>query len=396
MKDIDLQIIKNNVVDLITEEELVEKARQKRPLRIKLGADPTSPDLHLGHAVVLHKMREFQEMGHHVIFVIGDFTAMIGDPSGRNKVRKPMTVEQVKENSQTYVDQVSKILDISKAEIRYNSEWLSKIDMYDLIKMMSQFTLSQILERDDFTKRFTNQIPIFMHEFLYPIMQGYDSVAIEADLEMGGTDQKFNFLLARELQIYFHQKPQAILTMPLLVGTDGTAKMSKSLGNYIGLTDDPVNMFGKIMSIPDTLIPTYYQLALNYTSFQQAEINAKMESTNPMNLKMRLAYLITKKYHTEIDAEKAQESFISIHRKHEIPLEIPTFTIQAVKTIRLTDFMVEAKLASSKTEAKRLIQQGGVEINNKKILDPFYEFELINDLVVKSGKRSFIKIKIVS
>jgi len=390
----DFRTIKNNAVDFITEEELVEKTKQNRPLRIKLGADPTSPDLHLGHAVVLHKMREFQEMGHHVIFVIGDFTAMIGDPSGRNKVRKPMTPEQVKINSQTYVDQVSKILDITKAEIRYNSEWLSKITMYDLIKMMSQFTLSQILERDDFTKRYSTQIPIFMHEFLYPIMQGYDSVAVEADLEMGGTDQKFNFLLARELQIYFHQSPQAILTMPLLVGTDGTAKMSKSLGNYIGITDDPVNMFGKAMSIPDSLISTYFKLALNFNELQVKEINKALETENPMVYKMKLAKMITEKYHSQDEANKAYENFISVHRNHEAPKEIPIHIVQDTKNYKLVDILIDAKLSLSKGEAKRLIQQGGVEVNSVKITDPFAEILPENGMVIKSGKRHFIQIKI--
>jgi tyrosyl-tRNA synthetase len=394
MLSIDFSAIKNNVVDLITEEELIEKAKQGRPLRIKLGADPTSPDLHLGHAVVLHKMREFQEMGHHVIFVIGDFTAMIGDPSGRNKVRKPMTPEQVKTNSQTYVDQVSKILNISKAEIRYNSEWLSKINMYDLIKMMSQFTLSQILERDDFTKRYTNQIPIFMHEFLYPIMQGYDSVAIEADLEMGGTDQKFNFLLARELQIYFNQLPQAILTMPLLVGTDGVQKMSKSLGNYIGITDDPINMFGKVMSIPDSLIVNYFQLTLNYNDSQIKEIKQALENENPMVYKMKLAKLITEKYHSMEEAQKASENFISIHRNHETPKDLPIYPLLEPQNCKLIDFLMDAKLVSSKGEARRLIQQGGVEVNGVKKTDPFTEILLENDLVIKSGKRNFIQIKI--
>ena len=394
MLSTDFRTIKNNVVDFITEEELIEKTKQNRPLRIKLGADPTSPDLHLGHAVVLHKMREFQEMGHHVIFVIGDFTAMIGDPSGRNKVRKPMTPEQVKINSQTYVDQVSKILDISKAEIRYNSEWLSKITMYDLIKMMSQFTLSQILERDDFTKRYSTQIPIFMHEFLYPIMQGYDSVAVEADLEMGGTDQKFNFLLARELQIYFHQSPQAILTMPLLVGTDGTAKMSKSLGNYIGITDDPVNMFGKVMSIPDSLISTYFKLALNFNELQVKDINQVLETENPMIYKMKLAKMITEKYHSQEEANKAYENFISVHRNHEAPKEIPVHIIQGKKISKLVDILIDAKLSLSKGEAKRLIQQGGVEVNSVKITDPFAEILPENGMVIKSGKRHFIQIKI--
>jgi tyrosyl-tRNA synthetase len=394
MVSTDYSIIQKNVIDLITQEELKEKAKQGRPLRIKLGADPTSPDLHLGHAVVLHKMREFQEMGHHVIFVIGDFTAMIGDPSGRNKVRKPMTQEQIKTNSKTYVDQVSKILDITKAEIRYNSEWLSKINMYDLIKMMSQFTLSQILERDDFTKRYTNQIPIFMHEFLYPIMQGYDSVAIEADLEMGGTDQKFNFLLARELQLYFNQLPQAILTMPLLVGTDGVQKMSKSLENYIGLTDDPINMFGKVMSIPDSLIVNYFQLTLNYNDSQIKEIKQALENENPMVYKMKLAKLITEKYHSEEKAEKACENFISIHRNHETPKDLPIYPLLEPRNCKLIDFLIDAKLVISKGDARRLIQQGGVEVNGVKKTDPFSEILLENDLIIKSGKRNFIQIKI--
>lgn len=383
---------KKNAVDCIDEQEMQEKLQYNRPLRIKLGADPTSPDLHIGHAVVLEKLRQFQEHGHTVIFVIGDFTAMIGDPSGRNKVRKPLTMEEIQQNAQTYVKQVSKILDVKKAEIRYNSEWLSKISMEELIRLLAQFTLSQILERDDFHKRFNGEIPIFFHEFMYPFMQAYDSVAIRADVELGGSDQTFNLLLGRDVQEFYHQPRQCILTMPLLVGLDGQAKMSKSLNNYVGIIEDPIMMYGKLMSIPDPLIADYYQLVLGYSGQDLESVKIALQSENPMDWKMRLAREITLKYHDQKQAQIAEEHFVHVHRKHDIPQEIPAFIIPQPKEVKVVDFLFEAKLVASKNDGRRLIEQNGLEINGDKITDIQAMVILQDNMIWKAGKRKFLKI----
>ena len=299
-----LDKIKKNTVDFVTEEELLKKLSSKKSLKIKLGADPTAPDLHLGHAVVLEKLKDFQDLGHEIIFVIGDFTALIGDPSGRSKVRKALSKAEIEQNAKTYVSQVSKILDVSKIQIRYNSEWLSKIDLSELIKIMSNFTIARIIERDDFSKRYKQNTPIYMHEFLYPLLQAYDSVAIGADVELGGTDQKFNLLLGREMQTLFSQEEQVIITLPLLVGTDGSLKMSKSYGNYIGITEDPITMYGKVMSIPDNLILDYFKLVLCYDDNKLSVISESLKIENPMKLKMKLAKEIVTKYHSEEDSQK--------------------------------------------------------------------------------------------
>jgi tyrosyl-tRNA synthetase len=389
----ELELIRKNTVDFIGADELYRRAQAGKPLRIKYGADPSAPDLHLGHYVPISKLKQFQDMGHTIVFIIGDFTASIGDPTGRSKVRKALTSEQIKKNAKTYFEQVGKVLDLNKTEIRYNSEWSTVLSMNELLTMMAHFTLSQILERDDFTKRFTSQTPIFLHEFMYPLMQAYDSVAIKADLELGGSDQLFNFLLARELQIFYGQKPQSVLTMPLLVGTDGANKMSKSLGNYVGLTEDPVQMFGKIMSIPDDLILPYYRLILQSEETVLHDIQSNIQQGhNPMEFKLDLATKITKKFYSSEEAKNASDHFIKVHSKKEIPIDIPEISIDTSIPVKIFEFITEHQMAPSKSEAKRIITGGGVSINGDKISDPFTEITFSKGDIVKVGKRKFLKI----
>jgi len=389
-----LDKIKKNTVDFVTEEELLKKLSSKKSLKIKLGADPTAPDLHLGHAVVLEKLKDFQDLGHEIIFVIGDFTALIGDPSGRSKVRKALSKEEIEQNAKTYVSQVSKILDVSKIQIRYNSEWLSKIDLSELIKIMSNFTIARIIERDDFSKRYKQNTPIYMHEFLYPLLQAYDSVAIGADVELGGTDQKFNLLLGREMQTLFSQEEQVIITLPLLVGTDGSLKMSKSYGNYIGITEDPITMYGKVMSIPDNLILDYFKLVLCYDENKLSVISESLKIENPMKLKMKLAKEIVTKYHSEKDSQKAEEMFTKIHREHSLPTELEEYIYKGPLQIKAFELINVLNLSPSKSEAKRMILQGGLEVNGEKITDPFFTLNVKNDMIIKLGKRKFVKIRI--
>ncbi|HOJ15776.1 MAG TPA: tyrosine--tRNA ligase [Caldisericia bacterium] len=389
-----LDKIKKNTVDFVSEEELLKKLSSKKSLKIKLGADPTAPDLHLGHAVVLEKLKDFQDLGHEIIFVIGDFTALIGDPSGRSKVRKALSKEEIEQNAKTYVSQVSKILDVSKIQIRYNSEWLSKIDLSELIKIMSNFTIARIIERDDFSKRYKQNTPIYMHEFLYPLLQAYDSVAIEADVELGGTDQKFNLLLGREMQTLFSQEEQVIITLPLLVGTDGSLKMSKSYGNYIGITEDPITMYGKVMSIPDNLILDYFKLVLCYDENKLSVISESLKIENPMKLKMKLAKEIVTKYHSEKDSQKAEEMFTKIHREHSLPTELEEYIYKGPLQVKAYELINVLNLSPSKSEAKRMILQGGLEVNGEKITDPFFTLNVKNDMIIKLGKRKFVKIRI--
>jgi len=391
-----LDKIKKNTVDFVTEEELSKKLSSKKSLKIKLGADPTAPDLHLGHAVVLEKLKDFQDLGHEIIFVIGDFTALIGDPSGRSKVRKALSKEEIEQNAKTYVSQVSKILDVSKIQIRYNSEWLSKIDLSELIKIMSNFTIARIIERDDFSKRYKQNTPIYMHEFLYPLLQAYDSVAIGADVELGGTDQKFNLLLGREMQTLFSQEEQVIITLPLLVGTDGSLKMSKSYGNYIGITEDPITMYGKVMSIPDNLILDYFKLVLCYDDNKLSVISESLKIENPMKLKMKLAKEIVTKYHSEEDSQKAEEMFTKVHREHSLPTELEEYIYKGPLQIKAFELINVLNLSPSKSEAKRMILQGGLEVNGEKITDPFFTLNVKNDMIIKLGKRKFVKIRIQS
>ncbi len=390
--------IKDKTVEIINDDELKDRLSKGKKLRIKLGADPTAPDLHLGHYVVLRKLRDFQELGHTVVFIIGDFTALIGDPSGRSKTRPPLTREQIKENAKTYFEQVFKILDKDKTEIHFNSEWLSKIDLEKWIRISSKFTVARILERDDFLNRYKSGIPIFFHEFFYPVMQAYDSVAIEADVELGGTDQKFNLMMGRRLQEAFDMEPQIAVIMPILRGLDGVKKMSKSLGNYVGITEDPDSMFGKIMSIPDELIAEYYFLVLNKSEEEAKEIEEMVKSgkVNPMNLKMELAKGIVELFHSKDEALKAEENFRKVFSKKEIPDDIEELDVSEFAKngeLDLVGLLFGKGFAKSKSEARRLIKQGGVKINDKKHTDPKTPAPFKPGDVLKVGKRKFFKLK---
>ncbi len=391
--------IKNKTLEIINENELKERLNSGKKLRVKLGADPTAPDLHLGHYVVLRKLRDFQELGHTVVFIIGDFTALIGDPSGRSKTRPPLTREQIEENAKTYFEQVFSMLDKDKTEIHFNSEWLSKIDLEEWIKISSRFTVARILERDDFLNRYKAGVPIFFHEFFYPVMQAYDSVAIKADVELGGSDQKFNLMMGRKLQETYEIPPQIAMIMPILRGLDGVKKMSKSLGNYVGITEDANSMYGKIMSIPDELISEYYFLILDKSEKEVKEIDQiiKNGTENPMKLKMKLAFEIAKLFHSEEEAQKAEENFKKVFSNREIPNdieELPVTNILENGLLDIVKLLARNKIVKSKSEARRLIQQGAVKINGQKILDFKLPVKVSDGDILKVGKRKFFKIKI--
>jgi len=394
-----LKKIKDGAVEIISIDELEKRLASGKKLRIKLGADPTAPDLHLGHYVVLRKLRDFQELGHTVVFIIGDFTALIGDPSGRSKTRPPLSREQIEENAKTYFEQVFKILDKSKTEIHFNSEWLSKISLEQLIRIASKFTIARILERDDFLTRYESGIPIFFHEFFYPIMQAYDSVAIKADVELGGTDQKFNLLMGRKLQESMNMAPQVAIIMPLLRGTNGIKKMSKSLKNYVGITEDPDTMFGKVMSIPDTLISEYYFLILQKPEKKSKEIDKIIQDgkENPMKLKIQLAKEIVTLFHSQEDANIAEENFKNIFSKKELPenmkeLDISKFIRDG--KVNIVVMLNEKDIVKSKSDAKRLIQQGGIQVNGEKVKDFKNLVPLKKGDVIKVGKLKFFRITI--
>jgi len=389
-----LKKLKRNTVDLVTEEELMEKLKENRPLRVKLGVDPSRPDLHLGHLVVLRKLREFQDMGHTVVLIIGDFTARIGDPSGRSQIRPMLSAEEVKENAKTYSEQAFKVLDEEKTELRYNSEWLETLNFEDVIRLTAKFTVARMIERDDFAKRLKAGEPLSVSELLYPIAQAYDSVMINADVELGGTDQLFNLLVGRKLQQDFGQKPQIVMTMPLIEGTDGHLKMSKSYDNYIAFNDQPDEMYGKLMSIPDDLILKYMRLLTDISDEEIEEYRIKMEGKeiNPRDVKMKLAREIVSFFYGETEAEKAQENFIRVFRERKLPREMQEITVNVSKK-SIVDLLFESKIVSSRSEAKRLITQGGVRINGEKIIDPFAELEIKNGMVLQVGKRRFFKIK---
>lgn len=394
----ELEILTSNVVEIIPEnglEEKLKKAREEgRPLRVKLGADPSAPDLHLGHAVVLRKLKQFQDLGHQVVFIIGDFTARIGDPSGRSEARKPLTPEQVKKNALTYQEQVGKILDISKAEIRYQEEWFGGMKLEDVLVLTSKYTLARMLERDDFAQRFKEQRPIFLHEIMYPLLQAYDSVAIKADIELGGTDQKFNLIVGREIQREYGLEPQVAMLMPILEGLDGRQKMSKSLGNYIGLTEPPNQMYGKVMSIPDELIIRYFELATELSKEEIREIERKMKEgiLNPRDAKARLAREIVKIYHGEEASIRAEEEFNRIFRNKELPEEVQEVIINEPK-IWIVKLLTLVGAAKSNSEAKRLISQGAVEINGTRIEDINTDIEIDKPFILRVGKHFFRRIK---
>ncbi|KAF2955631.1 tyrosine--tRNA ligase [Marinitoga sp. 38H-ov] len=386
-------IIKRNTIDFITDEDLKERLKSKKILRVKLGVDPSRPDLHLGHAVVLKKLREFQDLGHQVVLIIGDFTARIGDPSGRSKTRPMLTKEEVEKNAESYKKQAFKILDPEKTEIRYNSEWLDKLTFYDVIKLSSNYTVARMLERDDFAKRLANNEPISISEFMYPLAQAYDSVMIEADVEIGGTDQLFNLLVGRKMQEAYGQKPQIVLTMPIIEGTDGNLKMSKSYDNYIAFEDEPFDMYGKVMSIPDTLILKYMRLATDIPEERILEYEEKMKnnSINPRDIKMVLAFEIVRFFHGEEKANYAQNEFIKVFQKKDIPDEMDEILVE--KSISAVDLLLKTNSVSSKSEAKRLINQGAVKLNDEKINDPFQLLVINGDEILRIGKRRFFKLK---
>jgi tyrosyl-tRNA synthetase len=395
--DEQLSFLKKGAVDLIREEDLKAKleksAKTGKPLRVKLGADPTAPDIHLGHTVVIRKLRAFQDLGHTVIFLIGDFTGMIGDPSGKSVTRPPLSREEIAANAETYKAQIFKLLDPEKTEIRFNSEWFDKFGAADFVKLCSHTTVKQILERDDFQKRMDEQKPIALHELLYPLVQGYDSVALEADVELGGTDQKFNLLVGRDLQREYNQEPQVIMTTPLLEGLDGVNKMSKSLNNYIGIDEEPNEMFGKVMSISDDLMWKYYELMTDQTVDEINTLKFKCESgeENPRNLKVALAKSIISDFHSEQAANEAESEFNRRFVNKEIPDEIDEKVIPA-GSYKLVDLLTETNLATSKGEAKRLIIQGGVKVNGEKKTDTNCVLELNGETLLQVGKLKFMKI----
>ncbi len=384
--------IKRGVDELIPEAELIEKLKEGRPLRIKLGADPTAPDIHLGHTVILNKLRVFQELGHDVTFLIGDFTGMVGDPTGKNTTRPPLTREDVLANAETYKEQVFKILDPAKTKIAFNSDWLNELGAAGMIKLAANQTVARMLERDDFKKRYADGRPIAIHEFMYPLLQGYDSVAMETDVELGGTDQKFNLLMGRELQKAHGQKPQTVLTMPLLVGLDGEKKMSKSAHNYIGVSEAPSEMFGKIMSISDDLMWNYYEL-LSFRPLEEIEqfksdiANGK----NPRDVKILLAKEIIARFHSEADAEAAEQEFINRFQKGAMPDEMPEFTFEA--GIAIANLLKEAALVNSTSDAMRMIRQGAAKQDGEKLEDTKY-VPAAGTYVFQVGKRKFARVTV--
>lgn len=383
-----LDIIKQGIVQIVSEKELIHKIERGKPLCVKYGADPSAPDIHLGHTVPLKKLRQFQDLGHEVTFIIGDFTAMIGDPSGRSEIRKPLSPEEIEKNARTYKEQVFKILDPKKTKVVYNSHWLSKLKLRDVVELTAKYTVARILERDDFLKRYKEGQPISMVEFLYPLLQGYDSVEIKADIELGGTDQTFNLLVSREIQREYGQEPQVIVTMPILEGTDGVNKMSKSLGNYIGVNEPPKDMYGKIMSVSDNLMWRYYELLV---SLNEGELE-ELKNQHPMDAKKKLAHYIVTQYWSKIDADKAWSEFEKVFSKRETPEEIPELIVK--DNINIVNLLRNTGVVPSNNEARRLIQQGGVEIDGQKVTDINLNLEPKEGTVIKIGKRNFFKLKV--
>jgi tyrosyl-tRNA synthetase len=391
--------IKRGIVDLISEEELAKKIEKaiaaKKPLIIKFGADPSTSDLHIGHGVVLRKLRAFQDLGHQAVLIIGDFTAMIGDPTGRSKTRPMLTIEETKKNALSYVEQVGKLVDLPTLGIRYNSEWLGTMNFADVIRLAGTYTVSQMLEREDFHKRWDEEQPISLHEMLYPLAQGYDSVAIRSDVELGGTDQKFNLLVGRELQRHFQITPQSVITTPLIEGTDGERKMSKSYGNSINFTDSPDDMFGKTMSIPDTLIHKYFVYTTNAKDLDAIKASLESGKENPRDLKVRLAKEIIAGFYDTEKADEAYERFKTMFVKKEIPDDIPEFSLGSNSAIGLVDLMAEHSLAPSRSEARRLIEAGAVTLSGEKVSDPKALLTpTVDGVVLKVGKRKYLKVKI--
>lgn len=393
--DKQLEQIKRGCAELIDEGELRKKLEKGRPLRVKAGFDPTAPDLHLGHTVLIQKMRHFQQLGHQVIFLIGDFTGRIGDPSGKNETRPPLTQEQVLANAETYKEQVFKILDPEKTEIRFNDEWFSKFGASDFIRLASRYTVARMLERDDFENRFKDQRPIAIHEFLYPLVQGYDSVALEADVELGGTDQKFNLLMGRHIQSQEGMESQCVLTMPLLEGLDGVQKMSKSLGNYVGITDAPSDMFGKLMSVSDELMWRYYELLSDLSLDEVAALRTQVETgeLHPKKAKEKLAYEMVARFHGEAEAEEALAGFNAVFQQGGVPDDAPSYECAAGDDSRPVAFLADAGLCKSRGEARRLIAQGALSVDGEKAADPEAALAA-GEYVIKLGKKRFLKLTV--
>jgi tyrosyl-tRNA synthetase len=396
--DEQLSYLKKGTVDVIREEDLRSKlersAKTGKALRVKLGLDPTAPDIHVGHTVVIRKLKAFQDLGHTVIFLIGDFTGMIGDPSGRNVMRPPLSREQINANAETYQKQMFKVLDPEKTELRFNGEWMDKFTAADFVKLTAKTTVKQILERDDFDKRMKEEKPISLHELLYPLVQGYDSVALESDVELGGTDQKFNLLMGRNLQREFEQEPQVIMTTPLLEGLDGVQKMSKSLGNYIGIEEPAGEMFGKVMSISDELMWRYYELLTDFSPSDISNLRSQIEKgENPRNIKVGLAKLIIKDFHSQAEADAAEDEFNRRFVKKEVPDDVEERAVAAGK-YKLAELLVQTGLAASKGEAKRLIEQGGIRINGEKPTAQSSEIDVSagESFMFQAGKLRFLKV----
>jgi tyrosyl-tRNA synthetase len=391
-----LGVIKRGVDELLLEQELVEKLKKERPLRVKAGFDPTAPDLHIGHTVLINKLRQFQDLGHEVLFLIGDFTGMIGDPTGKSATRPPLTRDEVIENARTYEQQIFKILDPENTLVMFNSSWMGEMKASDLVQLAARHTVARMLERDDFHRRFTSNQPIAIHEFLYPLVQGYDSVAMRSDVEIGGTDQKFNMLVGRELQKQYGQDPQIVLTMPILEGLDGVQKMSKSLGNYIGINEPAQEMFGKIMSISDVLMWRYFEL-LSFESMEKilAMKRSVEEGKNPRDIKYELAKEIVGRFHSPEVANKAMQEFIARFRSGAMPDDIPEKTLQSEGgSISIAQVLKETGLTKSTSEAIRKIREGGVRINGERVENPKLELNSGAAVVLQLGKRRFVKVTI--
>ncbi|GAB7388920.1 tyrosine--tRNA ligase [Bacillaceae bacterium] len=399
-----LEAIRRGTAEIVPEEELAAKLQWSvvtgRPLKVKLGLDPSAPDIHIGHTVVLHKLRQFQELGHVVQLVIGDFTGRIGDPTGKSETRRQLSEEEVKENAKTYVEQFSKILDMDKVELHYNSSWLSPMSFADVVQLAAKVTVARMLERDDFEKRYRSGQPISLHEFFYPLMQGYDSVALQSDIELGGTDQKFNLLMGRALQKEFGLPPQVAITLPLLEGLDGVQKMSKSLGNYIGINEPPNEIYGKTMSVPDELMLKYFELATDLSNEALTELKEGLArgKIHPRDAKMRLAWTFVRMYHGKAAADAAEEHFRTVFQKRELPDDIPEIEL-AEERLRegklwIVKLLGELGLVSSNGEARRMIQQGAVKINEEKVGNAEEEIAVVDGMVVQVGKRKFAKVKL--
>ncbi|MEA3546228.1 MAG: tyrosine--tRNA ligase [Thermodesulfobacteriota bacterium] len=401
--DEQVALIERGAVDVISRKDLIKKLKKSEetgvPLRVKAGFDPTAPDLHLGHTVLIQKLKHFQDLGHEILFLIGDFTGMIGDPTGKSETRKPLTREDVERNAESYKEQMFKILDPAKTKVMFNSAWLEKLSAHDFIRLASQLTVARMLEREDFRVRFENQRPISIHEFMYPLIQGYDSVAMKADVELGGTDQLFNVLMGRDLQRTWGQEPQVVITMPLLEGLDGVNKMSKSLGNYIGITESADNIYGKVLSVSDELMFRYYDLLSDLTSEEIGRLKADMAAggIHPKEVKKKLARELTSRFYDELIAQKAEDNFERVFKKHDLPEDIPELTMSIEGgEIWLPRLLAEAGLVKGTGEARRMIKQNAVSLDGEKITDVEYTIETMDEVLIKVGKRKFCRVKLTA